>query len=154
VPPADFIQLAEETGLITPIGSWMLGRACAIAAGWPVPVRVAVNMSPRQIKSRGLYDEVAAVLADTGLAPDRLELEITESVLLEETEEIRDTLTRLKGLGVKISMDDFGTGYSSLSCLRSFPFDKIKIDQSFIRTMATAPETATIVRSVLDMARA
>jgi predicted signal transduction protein with EAL and GGDEF domain len=129
VPPADFIPLAEEIGLITPIGEWVLRQACAEAANWPSNIRVAVNLSAVQFKGNKLAAVVASALAASGLPAERLELEITESVLLRNSEANLTTLHQLRALGVRISMDDFGTGYSSLSYLRSFPFDKIKIDQ-------------------------
>jgi diguanylate cyclase (GGDEF)-like protein/PAS domain S-box-containing protein len=153
VPPLDFIPLAEETGLIIPIGEWVLRKACADAAGWSQPVRVAVNLSPAQFKSRQLLSSVASALSDSGLVAGRLELEITESVLLQETETTLATLHKLRGFGVKISMDDFGTGYSSLSYLRSFPFDKIKIDRLFVKELATREDSAAIVRAVTGLGK-
>jgi diguanylate cyclase (GGDEF)-like protein/PAS domain S-box-containing protein len=153
IPPLDFIPLAEETGLIIPIGDWVLRRACMDAASWSQAVRVAVNLSPVQFKSRHLLSSVVSALADSGLAAGRLELEITESVLLQETEATLATLHKLRGFGVKISMDDFGTGYSSLSYLRSFPFDKIKIDRSFVSELATREDSAAIVRAVTGLGK-
>ena len=144
IPPLEFIPLAEETELIVPIGDWVLRRACVDAAGWSQAVQVAVNLSPVQFKSRHLLSSVVSALADSGLVAGRLELEITESVLLRETEATLATLHKLRELGVKISMDDFGTGYSSLSYLRSFPFDKIKIDRSFVSEVATRGDSAAI----------
>src|SRR3984893_5422280 len=132
IPPLDFIPVAEETGLIVPMGDWVLRQACAEAATWPSDVKAAVNLSPIQSKSKGLLLSVISALAASGLSPSRLELEITESVLLQDADATLAILNELRGLGVRISMDDFGTGYSSLSYLRKFPFDKIKIDQSFI----------------------
>jgi diguanylate cyclase (GGDEF)-like protein len=152
VPPMAFIPIAEETGLIGQIGEQILGQACEIAMTWPAPLRVAVNVSPLQLRDSAIVDKVAQVLARTGLAPGRLELEITESALLDDNAEIRARLLAIKALGVRISMDDFGTGYSSLSCLRNFPFDKIKIDQSFIRPRDDAESSRAIVASVLQMA--
>ena len=151
VPPLDFIGLAEETGLIRPLGEWILRRACGVAAGWPAPIRVAVNLSPAQFKDRGLSETIKRILDETGLAPSRLELEITESLLLTDTDANLATLHRLKAVGIRISMDDFGTGYSSLGNLRSFPFDKIKIDQSFVKDLETNPDSAAIVRAVLSL---
>jgi diguanylate cyclase (GGDEF)-like protein len=137
VSPADFIPLAEQTGLIIPIGEWVLRTACAEAVRWPDDVKVAVNLSPVQFKSKRLVEMVEDALKDTGLAPHRLELEITETVLLQESEGVMAMLNRLHDIGVRISMDDFGTGYSSLSYLRRFPFDKIKIDRSFVTDLRT-----------------
>jgi diguanylate cyclase (GGDEF)-like protein/PAS domain S-box-containing protein len=151
IPPLDFIPLAEETGLIVPIGDWVLRRACEDAAGWSQPVRVAVNLSAVQFKNKQLLAAVVSALADSGLVPGRLELEITESVLLQETDSTLATLHKLRAIGVKISMDDFGTGYSSLSYLRSFPFDKIKIDRSFVSELATREDSAAIVRAVTGL---
>ena len=135
VPPGEFIPLAEETGLIVPIGDWVIRRACADAATWPRNLSVAVNLSAVQFRGRHLTTVVFGALAASHLLPSRLELEITESVLLKDSEATLATLHQLRDFGVRISMDDFGTGYSSLSYLRSFPFDKIKIDQSFIRDL-------------------
>jgi EAL domain-containing protein (putative c-di-GMP-specific phosphodiesterase class I) len=151
VPPAEFIPLAEEIGLIIPIGDWVLRDACREAATWPHDVVVSVNLSPSQFRSRNLIHDVIGALAASDLAPHRLELEITESVLLVENEATLDTLHQLRGLGVRIAMDDFGTGYSSLSYLRSFPFDKIKIDGSFVRDSSTRADCAAIVRAVAGL---
>ena len=148
VSPADFIPLAEEIGLITSIGKWVLHKACAEAADWPESVKVCVNLSPAQFKSPGLVLTVAAALADSGLNPTRLELEITESVLLQNSVATIAMLHKIRDLGVRIAMDDFGTGYSSLSYLRSFPFDKIKIDQSFIRDIDQSHQANAIIRAV------
>jgi len=154
VSPADFVPLTEETGLIRPIGEWVLRRACADAAGWPEHVKVAVNLSPVQFARGDLLGEVERALSISGLAPGRLELEITESVLLADSEATLVTLHRLRGLGVRISMDDFGTGYSSLSYLRRFPFDKIKIDQSFVRNLDREKGSVEIVRAVVGLGKA
>lgn len=151
VAPDEFIPVAEETGLIVPLGKWILQRACRDAAQWPEQVRVAVNLSPIQFKSPGLFETVVGALKSGGLAAGRLDLEITESTLLYETDLALATLHRLKELGVRIVMDDFGTGYSSLSYLRKFPFDKIKIDSSFIRDLATSEEALAIVRAVTGL---
>lgn len=151
VSPAEFIPLAEETGLIIPLGEWVLRQACKDAANWPKNIRVAVNLSPLQFRSPLLIHTVVTALGDSGLAPCRLELEITESVLLTDSETALATLHHIKGLGVQIAMDDFGTGYSSLSYLRLFPFDKIKIDQSFIRELGTSKDCAAIVKAVVDL---
>jgi diguanylate cyclase (GGDEF)-like protein len=151
VSPADFIPLAEETGIIMGLGEWVLRRACRDAVGWPSPVRVAVNVSPAQFKDRKLAQVVAQILQETGLPASRLELEITESLLLKDVDENLNILQELKNLGVRISMDDFGTGYSSLMNLRSFPFDKIKIDQSFVGDIERRPDAAAIVRAVVAL---
>ncbi|TBY81966.1 EAL domain-containing protein [Rhizobium leguminosarum bv. viciae] len=151
VPPAEFIPLAEETGLIVPIGEWVLRQACKDAAGWPADICVAVNLSPLQFRSQTLAHTVVSALSDAGLPASRLELEITESVLLTDNETALATLHHIRGLGVRIAMDDFGTGYSSLSYLRLFPFDKIKIDQSFIRELGSSKDCAAIVKAVVDL---
>jgi diguanylate cyclase (GGDEF)-like protein len=152
ISPLSFVPLAEETGLIVPIGEWVLRESCRQAAEWPLPVRVAVNVSARQLRGRGFVATVISALAKSGLPAARLELEITESVLLQDDEDTRETLLHLKSLGVKVAMDDFGTGYSSLSCLRSFPFDKIKIDQSFVRAMLESDEASSIVTAIIELA--
>ncbi len=131
VPPSEFIPVAENIGLIHELGDWVLRTACMEAARWPRSLKVAVNLSPVQFRSRNLIQSVVTILTQSGLDPNRLELEITESVLLDKNEQTLDTLTQLKAVGIQIAMDDFGTGYSSLGSLRSFPFDKIKIDRSF-----------------------
>ena len=151
VSPGEFIPLAEETGLIIPLGEWVLRRACAEAMRWPSNVMVAVNLSPAQFKSRNLVEVVTGALADSGLPADRLELEITELVLLQESDGAFTVLHQLRKLGIKFAMDDFGTGYSSLGYLRSFPFDKIKIDQSFIRDLHTKEDSVAIVRAVVGL---
>jgi EAL domain-containing protein (putative c-di-GMP-specific phosphodiesterase class I) len=151
VSPAAFIPLAEEIGFIVPLGEWVLRRACAEAMTWPGEAKVAVNLSPVQFKSRNLVQAVVSALAASGLPAGRLELEITESVLLQDNEATLTTLHRLRDLGVRIAMDDFGTGYSSLSYLRSFPFDKIKIDQSFVRDLCIKDGTDFIVRAVIGL---
>jgi diguanylate cyclase (GGDEF)-like protein len=151
VSPAEFIPLAEETGLIVPIGEWVLRRACQDAASWPAGISVAVNLSPLQFKSQALAHSVVSALSDAGLPASRLELEITESVLLTDNDTALATLHHIRSLGVRIAMDDFGTGYSSLSYLRLFPFDKIKIDQSFIRELGNSKDCAAIVKAVVDL---
>jgi predicted signal transduction protein with EAL and GGDEF domain len=151
VPPAEFIPVIEDTGLISPLGDWIIEQACKEAATWPRDVHVAVNLSPIQFRNRGLVQGVSRALAASGLAPNRLELEITESVLLQDNEMTVSTLHQLRRLGVRIAMDDFGTGYSSLSYLRSFPFDKIKIDQSFVREMSQRADCLAIVQSVANL---
>ena len=152
VSPATFIPLAEETGLIVPIGEWVIRQACAIAMQWPAEVKIAVNLSPVQLRSPGLLPLIVSALATSGLAADRLELEITETVLLQDSEATLATLYQLRELGVHIAMDDFGTGYSSLSHLQRFPFDKIKIDRSFINDMADNVSSLNIVRAVAALA--
>jgi len=151
IAPLDFIPVAEETGLIVPMGDWVLRQACAEAAAWPSGVKVAVNLSPIQFKKKSLLPSVVSALAASGLSPNRLELEITESVLLQDGDATLAVLQELRTLGVRISMDDFGTGYSSLSYLRKFPFDKIKIDQSFIFDMSNHSDSLAIVRAVIAM---
>jgi diguanylate cyclase (GGDEF)-like protein len=153
VSPVEFIPVAEELGLIVPLGAWMLRRACADAAAWPDGIRVAVNVSAIQFRDPNLVATVATALADAGLPASRLEIEITESLLLEDEAATEATLHRLRGLGVRIAMDDFGTGYSSLGYLRSFPFDKIKIDQSFIRDLDSKPDSRAIVRAITGLGR-
>jgi diguanylate cyclase (GGDEF)-like protein len=152
VSPAEFIPLAEETGLIVPIGEWVLREACSAAAGWPDHIKVAVNLSAVQFKSRHLVETVFSALAASGLRAHRLELEITESILLQNNEVTLATLHRLRELGVRIALDDFGTGYSSLSYLRSFPFDRIKIDRSFVKDITEGAGSINIVRAVTAMA--
>jgi diguanylate cyclase (GGDEF)-like protein/PAS domain S-box-containing protein len=152
VSPATFIPVAEESGLIMRIGEWVLREACREAAGWAHPLQIAVNLSPIQFRHGDLPGLVHAVLLETGLAPRRLELEITEGVMIEDFGRSLSILRRLKALGVCIAMDDFGTGYSSLSYLQSFPFDKIKIDQSFISNVKSNPQSAAIVRAVIGLA--
>ena len=154
VPPDQFIPLAEENGLIIQIGEWVLREACREAASWPRPLQVAVNLSPVQFQAGDLERSIHQVLLETGLAPTRLEVEITEGVLIGDFGRAVNLLRRLKALGIRIAMDDFGTGYSSLSYLQSFPFDKIKIDRSFILNLGATPQSAEIVRAVLSLAHA
>jgi EAL domain-containing protein (putative c-di-GMP-specific phosphodiesterase class I) len=154
IPPAEFIPIAEEIGLIVELGEWVLRKACEDAMDWPGHVRLAVNVSPMQFKSKTLALKVAAALADTGLAPHRLEIEITEAVLIRDDDEALAVLHQLRDLGVRIALDDFGTGYSSLGYLQRFPFDKIKIDRSFINDIAEAGGSSTIVEAVINMATA
>ena len=153
VPPATFIPLAEESGLIIKLGEWILRTACAEAASWPRPLRIAINLSPVQFQRGDLAKLVHEVLLETGLSPSRLELEITEGVLIGDFPGAVSILRRLKNLGVRIAMDDFGTGYSSLSYLQSFPFDKIKIDQAFIANLAHSQQAVTIIRAVIALGR-
>jgi diguanylate cyclase (GGDEF)-like protein/PAS domain S-box-containing protein len=151
IAPDHFIPIAEETGLIVPLGEWIIRRACAEAANWPAHVRLAINLSPLQFGKGDLAEIVACALAESGLAPQRLELEITESVLLAQDESNLATLHRLKRHGVSIVLDDFGTGYSSLTYLHMFPFDKIKIDKSFVHKLSTSAECAAIVCAVIGL---
>ncbi|MDB5680093.1 EAL domain-containing protein [Sphingomonas bacterium] len=154
IAPIDFIPVAEDTGLIVEIGAWVLREACAQAAAWPSHVRIAVNVSSVQFRRPGLSETVMQALAMSGLAPERLELEITESIFLEGLDTTTRLLHGLRAIGVRIALDDFGTGYSSLSYLQSFPFDKIKIDRSFIQDLLTRPGAVAIVRAITDLARA
>jgi len=153
ISPADFIPIAEETGLIIPLGEWVLKTACKETVNWPDHVKVAVNLSPTQLTNRNLVDVVKKALADSGLDACRLQLEITETVLLQNTFATLARLHELRKLGAQIALDDFGTGYSSLSYLRSFPFDKIKIDQSFIQDMSNGAEPLAIVNAVAGLAK-
>ena len=153
VPPSTFVPLAEESGLIFGIGEWVLREACREAARWSNPLRVSVNLSPVQFRHGDLPSLVHAILLETGLPPARLELEVTEGVLINDFERTVSILRRLKSLGVRVAMDDFGTGYSSLSYLQAFPFDKIKIDQRFICNLEHDAQSATIVRAVIGLAR-
>jgi predicted signal transduction protein with EAL and GGDEF domain len=150
VSPETFIPIAEKCGLIAPISEWVLRTACTQVLNWP-DLRVAVNLSPVHFRSRELVDTIKSVLKETGLAPERLELEVTESVLIKDTAAALDILNALKALGVSIAMDDFGTGYSSLGYLNSFPFDKLKIDRSFISSLEDQEKSRAIVRSVLSL---
>jgi diguanylate cyclase (GGDEF)-like protein/PAS domain S-box-containing protein len=153
ISPGEFIPVAEETGLINAIGALMLRRACMDAAQWPDDVRVAVNLSPLQFRVGNFLSTVMATLKQSGLPARRLEFEITETLLLEKSAEVLATLHALRSLGVRISMDDFGTGYSSLSYLRSFPFDKIKIDQSFVRDLGANRDAQAIVRAIISLGK-
>jgi diguanylate cyclase (GGDEF)-like protein len=153
VPPDQFIPLAEETGLIVPLGEWILRRACDDATSWPADIKVAVNLSPVQFKQAELFDIIQSALQNSGLPPQRLEIELTESVLLERAAENLAFMERLKSIGVSLALDDFGTGYSSLSCLTAFPFDKIKIDKSFIGNLTTRQKSSAIVASIATLAR-
>jgi EAL domain-containing protein (putative c-di-GMP-specific phosphodiesterase class I) len=152
VSPAEIIPLAEETGFIVPVGEWVLRQACSEAAKWPDHLKIAVNLSPNQFKSRNLVQTVVNAIVASGLSPGRLELEITETVLLQDSAATLETLRKLHNFGVRIALDDFGTGYSSLSYLRSFPFDKIKIDRSFINGLSDgSAEAVAIVRAMTQM---
>jgi diguanylate cyclase (GGDEF)-like protein len=151
VSPIDFIPVAEETGTIVEIGEWVLRNACFEAENWPIDISVAVNLSPVQFKKHDLVTIVQAALDASGLNPDRLELEITESIFLRNSEDTLNALRRLRAMGVKIALDDFGTGYSSLSYLQSFPFSKIKIDKSFVSDLVTNRESMSIIRAVIGL---
>jgi diguanylate cyclase (GGDEF)-like protein len=152
VLPAEFVPVAEDTGLINSIGEWVLKQACADAASWPNPTRVSVNVSPSQFRNSALPLVVVAALADSGLQAQRLELEITESLLMQNNEASLVMLHQLRDLGIRIALDDFGTGYSSLSYLRSFPFDRIKIDRSFVADLLHGSEAVAIVHAILSLA--
>jgi diguanylate cyclase (GGDEF)-like protein/PAS domain S-box-containing protein len=152
IAPMEFIPVAEETGMIVPIGEWVLREACRTAARWPSHLKIAVNLSVYQFRHTSLLATVVSVLDETGLRPERLEIEITESVLLSEVEQSLSLLRALKELGIRIAIDDFGTGYSSLSYLRSFAFDKIKLDRSFVAGIETDPGNLAIVRAVVGIA--
>jgi diguanylate cyclase (GGDEF)-like protein len=154
VSPADFIPVAEDTGLIVPIGAWVIREACAQAARWPDKIRVAVNVSPVQFHRGALHETILRALAASGLAPDRLEIEITESIFLEGSETTLRLLHALRSVGVRVALDDFGTGYSSLSYLQSFPFDKLKIDRSFINNLLTREGASAIVHAITELANA
>ena len=153
VAPNAFIPLAEESGLILALGEWVLRAACREAARWERPLKVAVNLSPHQFQQADLPERVLAILTETGLSPMRLELEITETVIINDMARAIGILRRLKALGISIAMDDFGTGYSSLATLQAFPFDKIKIDRSFVGHVEASPQAAVIVRAVLGLGR-
>jgi len=151
VPPGDFIPLAEESGLIVEMGEWILRKACYEAASWPKDLQIAVNLSPAQFLHGDLVGLVHSILLETGLAPGRLELEITEGVLIEDFDRGLSLLRRLKALGVRIAMDDFGSGYSSLTYLQAFPFDKIKIDRAFVMNLGRNPQSAAIIRAMIGL---
>ncbi|HEY7382963.1 MAG TPA: EAL domain-containing protein [Beijerinckiaceae bacterium] len=151
VSPAQFIPLAEELGFIAPIGEWAIRQACEHAAGWPQDIKVAVNLSPVQFRSPSLVPAIVQALSASGLPPSRLELEITESVLLDDSDRNLAILRQIRDLGVRIAMDDFGTGYSSLSYLRRFHFEKVKIDRSFVSDVAQNAESRAIVRAITGM---
>ena len=152
VAPSDFIPLAEELGLIVPIGEWVINRACADALTWADHIKVAVNLSPIQLINKGLVEVVTRALARSGLPASRLEFEITETVLMQNTTVTLAALHQLRALGIHFSMDDFGTGYSSLSYLRSFPFDKIKIDRSFVKDISGEKNSLAIIRGITSLA--
>jgi diguanylate cyclase (GGDEF)-like protein len=154
VPPAVFIPVAEDSGLITQLGEWALAEACRTAVEWPDHLKIAVNLSPNQLSAPNLIDVISHILGETGLAPNRLELEITERIFMQNSDYTLSMLSRIKELGVRIALDDFGTGYSSLSYLRSFPFDTIKIDRSFVSGLAEHHGHVVIVQAVVSIARA
>jgi len=154
VSPLDFIPIAEDTGLIVPIGAWVIREACDQAARWPDAIRIAVNVSPVQFHRGALHDTIVRALAASGLSADRLEVEITESIFLEGSDATLKLLHGLRSLGVRVALDDFGTGYSSLSYLQSFPFDKLKIDRSFINNLLTREGASAIVRAITELAHA
>jgi EAL domain-containing protein (putative c-di-GMP-specific phosphodiesterase class I) len=151
ISPAEFIPLAEENGLILPLGEWVLRTACAKAVSWDHPYKVAVNLSPVQFAHADLPKLVHEILLETGLKPSRLELEITETTIIADKIRTLNILRRIKALGVTIAIDDFGTGYSSLETLRAFPFDKIKLDRSFMSEVETSPQAKAIIRAVLAL---
>jgi diguanylate cyclase (GGDEF)-like protein len=153
ISPADFIPISEETGLIVPIGEWVLREACATAAKWPRPYRIAVNISPVQIAHSDLPTILHETLIETGLAPSRLELEITETTLINDMTRTLHVLRQIKAMGITVAMDDFGTGYSSLSTLQAFPFDKIKIDRSFVDRLPDNAQAVSIMRAILALGR-
>ena len=154
ISPAEFIPLAEETGLIVQLGEWVLRDACRQAGNWPQDVSVAVNISPKQFAYPGLSSAILQALTSSGLAPNRLELEITESIFIADIEKTMETLHGLRNLGVRIALDDFGTGYSSLSYLRSFPFDKVKIDRSFVEDLGGEGTGHAVIRAITALADA
>jgi len=154
ITPAEFIGLAENCGLIIPIGLWVLETACAEAASWPDEVAIAVNLSPVQFSQDALIEELTAIAKRTGLPLRRLVLEVTEGLLLEESRAVLDTMSRLRTLGVRFSLDDFGTAHAGLSYLRRFPFDTIKIDKSFVQDSVRQPEAQAIVSAVLGIGEA
>jgi EAL domain-containing protein (putative c-di-GMP-specific phosphodiesterase class I) len=153
IAPDNFIPLAESTGLIGPLGEWILEKACADAANWPAHVKVAVNISAIQFKKGNLFEVILAKLVKTGLQPERLELEITETSLLENQEAHLTTIRQLKNLGLSIALDDFGTGFSSINYLTIFPFDKIKIDKSFTKGILSRGDCKAVVASSLALAK-
>jgi EAL domain-containing protein (putative c-di-GMP-specific phosphodiesterase class I) len=153
ISPGEFIPVAEETGLIAPLGAWVIQQACSDAANWPDDIKIAVNLSPAQFARENLAQTIINALAVSGVSPSRLELEITEEILLAQNYDNRAVLDRLRELGIQIVMDDFGKGYSSLNYLRSFPFDKIKIDRSFVSELASNAECAAIVSAVAGLGR-
>ena len=152
VPPSDFIPIAEGSELIIPLGEWVLRKACLEAKPW-TGLTVAINVSPLQFRRQDFAEVIERILIETGIDPHRVELELTESTLLGNVEEAEKAMHRLKKLGVRFALDDFGTGYSSLLYLRSFPFDRIKIDRSFVRSIETAADAASIVHAIVSLGR-
>jgi EAL domain-containing protein (putative c-di-GMP-specific phosphodiesterase class I) len=153
VPPGDFLPLAEKLGLMGRIGDWVIRQACRTAAGWPKSLSVSVNLAPAQFKDGRLFETLRAALKESGLAANRLELEVTETVLLPASGDAPTQLAAIRALGCHIAMDDFGTGYSSLTQLRSFPFDRLKVDRSFIRDLPESAQSLAILRSVVGLGR-
>jgi EAL domain-containing protein (putative c-di-GMP-specific phosphodiesterase class I) len=153
ISPAEFIPIAEETGMIIQIGEWVLGQACSDAAKWPNDLRIAVNVSPIQFKGELLDQSIAQTLQKSGLAPNRLEIEITEGVLLTNTDRTLCTLKQIRDLGVSISIDDFGTGYASLGYLTQFTFDTLKIDGSFVRAASTEKNAQAVMRTIATLGK-
>ncbi|WMT87441.1 EAL domain-containing protein [Pelagibacterium sp. 26DY04] len=153
IPPSEFIPIAEESGLVLQLGEWVMRSACQEAASWSNPLMIAVNVSPVQLHSPNFVGLVEQVLGETGLSPSRLEIEITETAMIRNMNRALSAMRKIKALGVRIAMDDFGTGYSSLSNLRAFPFDRIKVDQSFIRSVHTNDQAAAIVRAVVGLGK-
>jgi diguanylate cyclase len=154
VSPAEFIPIAEQTGLIIPLGRWVIEVACAEAAAWAMPLHIAVNLSPAQFRDYNLLEFIQNVLSRTGLAASRLDLEVTEGLLLEDGEDVVKTMQALRAMGIRMVLDDFGTAHSNLSYLRGFPFDTVKIDRSFLRALNTDPQARALVEAILTMARA
>src|SRR5271156_4775975 len=153
VGPDQFIPLAESTGLIVPLGDWVMQQACTDAASWPETIKIAINISAVQFKKGNLFEVILCTLVETGLAPQRLELEITETVLLDNQEAHLATIRQLKNLGISIALDDFGTGHSSINYLTVFPFDKIKIDKSFTQGVLTRRDCKAVVAATLALAQ-
>jgi len=154
IGPNEFIPVAEETGQIVPLGTWVLRQACKAATQWPDGIRVAVNLSAVQFRSHSVIDIVEQALADSGLAPERLELEITESALIDDHEGAQSTLAALRSRGIRVALDDFGTGYSSLAYLRRFPMDQLKIDGMFVRSLDSDPDAQAVVTAIISLAKA
>lgn len=153
ISPSRFVPVAEAAGLMTDIGNWVLNEACQCAAQWAQPLKVAVNLSVVQFSDPELVHKIRAALQASGLNPSRLELEITEGLLIEDTDQALEILREIRGMGVRIAMDDFGTGFSSLSYFRQFPFDKVKIDQSFVRDMMANRQSLAIIKAVIGLGR-
>jgi EAL domain-containing protein (putative c-di-GMP-specific phosphodiesterase class I) len=154
IAPDEFIPVAEDCGLIVPLGAWVLRRACALASGFPPDIRVAVNLSAAQFRRSNIVETITEALSESGLTPDRLELEITESLLLADSKDVLEALRQLRSLGILISLDDFGTGYSSLAYLRKFAVDKVKIDRSFISGIDQEVDHLAIVQAIVGLSHA